>query len=282
MRVLALLLAACSAWAQPEGVRVVRDITYAETPEKKLLLDLYLPEAASSPPPLVVWIHGGAWRGGNKNNCPGPLLARSGLAAACINYRLSHEAIFPAQIHDCKAAVRWLRANGGRYGIDAGRIGAWGASAGGHLAALLGTSGGVADLEGDIGVREGSSRIQAVVDFFGPTDLLQMSQFPSSIDHDAADSPESQLIGGPIQENKERAQRANPIRYISPDDPPFLIVHGDQDMSVPLNQSQLLYGALRRAGVPARLEIIRGAGHGFKDDAPNRMAIEFLKQTLLR
>jgi len=237
------------------------NLVYARAGEYELKLDLYIPPAAVHPP-LVVWIHGGGWRGGSKENMPGAFLLSRGYAVASISYRLSNVAQFPAQIEDCKAAIRWLRAHASQYGYEAARIGVWGASAGGHLAALLGTSGGVKDLETQHGYRDQSSRVQAVVDYYGPTDFTQMSKFPSKMNHDAPDSPEALLLGGPVQQNKDKAARANPITYVTPDDPPFLIVHGDQDPLVPLNQSELLAAALKKAGVPVQLAVIPGGGHG--------------------
>ena len=170
-----------------------KDLIYASTQQKQLALDLYIPDGAPKRP-LVVWIHGGAWRAGSRAKPPALYLTAQGYAVASISYRFSQEAVFPAQIHDCKAAIRWLRANALKYGYDATRIGVWGASAGGHLAALLGTSGGVKGLEGDLGNARESSTVQAVVDFFGPTDLPQMSRFPGTMDHDAPDSPESPRV----------------------------------------------------------------------------------------
>ena len=205
-----------------------------------------------------------------------------GYAVASINYRLSHEAIFPAQIHDCKGAVRWLRAHAGEYGLDPARVGAWGDSAGGHLVALLGTSGDVAELEGTVGGNgEQSSRVQAVCDWFGPTDMLQIGGFPSDIDHNGPDSPEARLFGGPIHEKRDLVTQANPITYIRADAPPFLIVHGDRDPIVPLHQSELLADALRAAGVPVRLITVAGAGHGFDDPLYWRKAAEFFNEILV-
>jgi acetyl esterase/lipase len=247
----------------PAGVKVERNLVYARAGGKDLLLDLYLPEQTRARLPVILWVHGGAWRGGNKERSPAVRQVLRGYAAASIDYRLSQEAVFPAQIEDVKAAVRWLRANARKYRLDPRRIGAWGSSAGGHLVALLGTSGGVKDLEGKLGNPKYSSRVQAVVDFFGPTDLLRIGKFPSSIAHDAPDSPEAQLIGGPIPKNPEKARRASPVTYITKDDPPFLIMHGDRDDTVPLNQSELFYAALKKAGVEAAFEVVRGAGHGF-------------------
>lgn len=245
----------------PPGARVFRDMQYVTNGHPRHKLDLYLP-ASGTNLPLVVWIHGGAWLSGSKQPCPALFLLKDGFAVASINYRLSQHAIFPAQIEDCKAAIRWLRAHAHKYGIDPDRIGVWGASAGGHLAALLGTSGDVAEFDkGDN--PDVSSRVQAVCDWFGPTDLTQISKSPSDVDHDAPESPESRLLGGPVHENKDKAQRANPITYVSKDDPPFLIMHGDKDRLVPLNQSELLAEALKTAGVEVTFHAIKGAGHGF-------------------
>ena len=167
---------------------------------------------------------------------------------ASINYRLSQHAIFPAQIEDCKAAIRWLRANAAKYHLDADRIGVWGASAGGHLVAMLGTTGSVKELEGKGGNLDQSSRVQCVVDWFGPSDLPTMGG-----SHDDPGSPESRLIGGPVQENKEKARKASPLTYVSKDSAPFLIMHGDQDNVVPPGQSELLAEALKKAGVEVTL-----------------------------
>ena len=211
----------------PANVGLIRDLVYGRGGGRDLLLDLYPPQIVEGKAvPVVLWVHGGAWREGSKEKPPALFLTRAGYAVASVNYRLSSEALFPAQIEDVKASVRWLRANAAKYRLDADRIGAWGSSAGGHLVALLGTSGGVAQLEGHGGNAEYSSRVQAVVDFFGPTDLLRMDDFPGKMVHNAPDSPESQLIGGPIQENLDRAAHANPIRYVRKDAPPFLMCTG--------------------------------------------------------
>src|SRR5260221_4919549 len=151
-----------------------------------------------------------------------------GYAVASLNYRLSGEALFPAQIEDCKAAVRWLRAHAKEYSLDPEHFGAWGSSAGGHLVALLGPSGDVKEFEKGPHLDQ-SSRVQAVCDYFGPTDFLQMDAHAipdARLKHDLPNSPESRLIGGPIQENKDKVAKVNPITYVTPDDPPVLIVHG--------------------------------------------------------
>jgi acetyl esterase/lipase len=242
---------------------------YVKNGHERNKLDLYLPEKADGPLPVIVWIHGGAWTGGSKEN-PGQALAfvGKGYAVASIGYRLSQHAIFPAQIEDCKAAIRWLRANARTYNLNPQRIGVWGASAGGHLVALLGTSGGVKELEGNGGNAEQSSCVQAVVDFFGPTDFLQMDAHAvpgARLKHDSPTSPESRLIGGAIQENAEQGKRANPVRYVTKEAPPFLIAHGEQDPLVPWHQSELLYEALKKAEVEVTFQKIPGAGHGGRE-----------------
>jgi len=178
---------------------------------------------------------------------------------ASIDYRFSTDAIFPAQIEDCKAAVRWLRLNADILNLNPQRFGAWGESAGGNLVALLGTTGNVKEF--DVGENlDVPSNVQAVVDYFGPTDFLQMDahRLPGSkYRHNTLKSPESMLIGGPIQELKDRVARANPITYVTKDAPPFLIVHGDRDPHVPHHQSELLEAALKQAGVPVTLYTVK-------------------------
>jgi acetyl esterase/lipase len=211
-------------------------------------------------------LFGGAFRHGSKDSGIDVLVpfARRGYIGASVEYRLSGEAIFPGPVQDCKCAIRFLRANHAALGIDPGRIGACGHSSGGYMATILGVSDGIAELEGSGGWTGSSSAVQAVCDWFGPTDFLRMNAAGSAMDHDAADSPESQFIGGPIQENPELATRANPITYITPERkiPPFLIVHGDQDPLVPFDQSELLAAALASVGADYRLYRVVGGGHG--------------------
>jgi acetyl esterase/lipase len=261
----------------PAGATVYRDIAYVTNGHPRQKLDLYLPKEGRNLP-LIINIHGGAFRIGSKEDGVPVEYVADGYAVASINYRLSQDAVWPAQIEDCKAAVRWLRANAAAYGLDPTRFAAWGASAGGHLAAMLGTAGGVKvyDVGENLGV---SSRVQAVVDYFGPTDFLQMDahRLPNGQVHDPADSPESQLVGGPIQENKDKVARANPITYVDKNAPPFLIVHGDADPLVPHHQSELLAAALRRAGVSVDLYTVMGGGHGrFRDPKVPELIREFL------
>ncbi len=241
----------------PPGVRWLRDLEYVPGGHERQKLDLYLPEMASGPLPVIVWVHGGGWYEGNKDWRRAVPLVPKGYAVANINYRLSQHAVFPAQLEDCKAAVRWLRANAKKYGLDPDHIGAWGTSAGGHLVALLGTTGGVKELEGTGGNLDQSSRVQCVVDWFGPTDLATMGGR-----YDEPDSSVARLIGGPVQKNKEKAAKASPVTYVTKDAAPFLIMHGDQDDVVPLAQSMKLAQALKRAGVEVTFQVYKGSGHG--------------------
>lgn len=223
---------------------------------QELMLDLTVP-ATTEPAPLVVWIHGGGWRRGSRANNRLAWLVERGFAVASIDYRLSGEAPWPAQIHDCKAAIRWLRDNAARYGYDASRIGAGGSSAGGHLAALLGTSGGVEALEGKVGKpSRASSRVQAVYDLFGPADLQAM---PGARGGRGA---LAQLFGAPPSTLPDVVRAASPVTHVSAGDPPFLIAHGTTDRLVPLAQSRALHDRLGKAGIASTLRVMEGAGHG--------------------
>jgi len=266
--------------------RTVRiDIAYQTNGHPRQKLDLYIPKldpTFTSPLPLIIWVHGGAFRMGSKSdNVPTDYIAH-GYAIASINYRLSQHAIFPAQIEDCKSAVRWLRAHAGQYNLDPERFAAWGESAGGHLSAMLGVCGDGSEY--DVGDNLSvSSHVNAVVDFFGPTDFLQMDahRMPEGMVHDTADSPESELVGGPIQEIPDKTARANPITYLTSNAPPFLIIHGDKDPLVPYHQSVLLNNALKSAGVPVTFYTVRNGGHGgFKDPKVASLTRDFLKKNL--
>ena len=265
----------------PEGVTVHRDLAYVVDGHERQKLDLYVRDEGKNLP-LIIWIHGGAWRGGNKTHYVPKAYLNAGYAGASINYRLSQHAIFPAQIEDVKAAVRWLRANAETYRLDPNRFAAWGSSAGGHLVAMLGTAGDVAEFE--VGENlEVSSRVQVVVDYYGPTDFLQMDahRLPDGLVHDAPDSPESKLVGGPIQEHKKRVAKANPITYVSKDDPPFLIIHGDQDKLVPYHQSVLLKDVLEAVEAPVTFYKVEGGGHGwFRDPKVPELTKAFLEKHL--
>ncbi len=262
-----------------KNVNVQRDIAYVTAGHERQKLDLYLPQGAG-PFPLVIWIHGGAWRAGSKENTPAlPLLAQ-GYAIASINYRLSQHAIFPAQINDCKAAIRWLRENAAKNQLDPDRFAVWGSSAGGHLAALVGTSGDVTEMTGLKEKEPTSSRVQAVIDWFGPTDFTKMGG-----KHNDAKSPESILVGGAVQEKLDIVKQANPVTYVSKDDPPFLIMHGADDPAVPHSQSELLDQALDRVGVSSELVILPKTGHGggeFNSPTTRTTISDFLKKSLAK
>jgi acetyl esterase/lipase len=279
---LVILLIASSTFAQhrrgpanfPADMRVMRDVEYARAPgEIPLRLDLYLPKS-DKPLPLVIFVHGGGWRAGDKSSA-GPVMAvlGHGYALASINYRLTDVAPFPAQIHDCKAAVRFLRAHADDFNLDAKHFAAWGSSAGGHLVALLGTSGDVAELEGDLGNSEVSSRVQAVIDCWGPADFFTIGNNPNGT------SATGKLLGGPPAEKKDLARLASPVTHVTPDDPPFLIAHGTRDPLVPVAQGQAMHDALQKANVASEL-ILTDAGHGWAAAPPMDKAIAFLDRHL--
>jgi len=239
-------------------IEVITDVPYVKDGSQAQKLDIIRPkEKLEKPMPVIVWIHGGGWIAGDK----GPdgrfvvPYAKKGYFGVSINYRFSNEAIFPAQIEDCKCAIRFLRAHAKEYNIDPDRIGVWGASAGGHLSALLGTAGDVKELEGKGGWQEFSSRVQAVCDWFGPTDITKMKHLNEA----------KNLVGGDIEKNHDLAVKASPITYVTKDDPPFMILQGAKDNLVPLEQSTLLEKKLKEAGVPVELIIFEGAGHGGPD-----------------
>lgn len=295
---LALLVIFPARAQQPFSLTAVhRNLSYVMNGHARQKLDLYLPSPPAvrtweKPPtggykrnlPLIIWIHGGAWLIGSKDDTVPLDLLAEGYAVASIDYRLSGDAKFPAQIEDCKTAVRWLRANAKRYGLDAERFAAFGESAGGHLAAMLGTTGDTKEF--DVGENlDQSSRVQAVVDFYGASDFLQKdAHFPPNKKRGLAadaNSPESRLIGGAIMENKDKAAKANPITYITKTSAPFLLVHGDADLINPHHQSELLATALKKAHVPAMLYTVKGGGHGdFDDPQIRRLISAFLAKHL--
>lgn len=263
-----------------DTVDVHRDVAYAQVDGKSLTLDIYILKQASKPMPVVIWIHGGGWRQGNKDNPMVLPLVNFGFAVVSINYRLSQEAVFPAQIYDCKAAVRWVRAHAADYGFNPDKIGVAGASAGGHLVALLGTTAQHPELEGQEGNPGVSSRVQAVVDFYGPSNFTEMAGPDVSWKNDYALTVVSQLIGGPVAQNEEKARLASPLFYVNAQASPFYIAHGDQDQTVPLQQSIELNDALKKAGVASTLYIVKGGGHGFNDPAALHGLLAFFQQYL--
>ncbi len=295
-------LSACEA---QEGYSLCRDLQYADYGQNLALgLDLYLPTNAESEfPPVLVYIHGGGWFEGSKGNCPGSTFVQHGYTVACVDYRLATAAcapdtVFPAQMHDIKAAIRWLRQNAGTYGYDADHIGAIGESSGGHLAALLGVSDGAADLEGTANPGA-SSAVQAVVDWYGPVDI---TQGPMVFEDDPCLTNIGELsetyggedipyfywtyawgvfLGGSLTDpiTLEQAARATPLTYVDANDPPFLIMHGEADGMVPIEQSALLADVLQVAGVDVTFIRLPNAGHGYwGPDEP--VLSDFLTPTL--
>ena len=274
MQVNARPAAATRPQAVSGRVTLEKDIVYLVAGDYEVALDIAVPKGLTKPVPAVVHIHGGGFWGGSKSRQQAVRYAEAGFVGVSINYRLSGLAPFPAAVHDCKAAIRWLRANAEKYQIDADHIGVWGTSTGGHLAAIMGTSGGDPYLEGYGGLPthtslrkyrqkeelfEFSSDVQAVVDHFGPTDFLKLGG-----NHTMPTSAESRFLGGQITGLKEQVRRANPITYVDKDDPPILIIHGREDIGVIFNQSELLYAALKKAGAVTKLAPVDNAGHGYR------------------
>lgn len=262
----------------PEDAKVLLDVAYVENGHSQQKLDLYLP--AQPKGPLLVWIHGGGWVGGSKDHPPGLALVKNGIALASVEYRFSQHAIFPAQIEDCKAAIRWLRAHAKEYGYRDDLVAAWGASAGGHLVALLAVSGKMRDF--DVGANlDQSSAIQCGIDWFGPTDLPAYDpNLPTpAVQRENPDSLMAKLVGGPVSEHLELAKRASPITWVTKDAAPLLIMQGTKDELVPVDQSQRFADRLKEAGATVTLDIIEGAGHGgpaFTTQEKLKLILEFL------
>ncbi len=276
-----------------------RDVVYATVNGVPLHLDVYLPDEDlwNTARPVVVWIHGGAWQGGDKADSPIPALPLldEGIAVVSINYRLTRDSrfpnrTFPAQIHDCKGAVRFVRAHADDYGLDSDRLGVWGMSAGGHLAAMLGLTGGKADLEGTVGGNLNFSSTPLVtVDYFGPTELWTQGGF-----HDQASSPDSRFLGhslgdikanwdnpsAPYPELRRRTEAASPVTHVDPSDGPIFIAHGTADDNIPYSQSVTLANALQAAGVEYQFHTVANAGHNL-DAMPHDLARTFLMDHLL-
>jgi len=276
------------------GVRVLSGVPYAALPgARPLELDLYLPPAPG-PAPVAVFLHGGGWRLGSRHSAgpayrgadPTPFeqLAQAGIAVASVDYRLSGEAGWPAQLHDAKAAVRWLRSRAAELGVDPDRIAAWGESAGGHLAELLGL---VADpaLEGGVGLTGPSSAVVAVAAWYAPSDVAAVATDNGADPHDP-DSRETQLLGAPVPSVPDVAAQASPLTHVSPGAPPFLLLHGRADRFVSCRQSERLHDALSEAGAEVELHTYDGADHmwlGSPDSATDALVrtTAFLRHHLI-
>ena len=265
------------------AIRCLKDLPYATANGRVVRLDLFIPDHVPAPRPTILWVRGGGWRSGDKNvENPCEFLAQHGFVAANIEYRGSPEIIAPGNVHDCKAAVRWLRANAGAYGIDPQRIGVYGGSAGGHLVALLATTTGVAELEGDRGHAGVSSQVQAACDYCGPSDLTRIAlpairqQFPLLYDVTA------EYLGGPVDERRELARLVSPLRWVSRTAAPLLIVHGDADSVVPVEESHIFHEALKAAGAVVDLHIVQGGDHSWDQTLTDDRMIAFFRQALAR
>ena len=290
------------------------NVPFATMGGEELFLNLYRPAETTGTLPLIVHVHGGGWKGENTaeqllemqttetlhmqldlhpsgwnagpNKGIWPVLpfwlVNRGYAMASIAYRSSDKALFPAQIEDCKAAIRWLRANAKVFGFDPDRIGICGGSAGGHLVSLLGTIGDASPLNAHEPAPKESCKVRAVCSIAGPSDFLDLIRRHPGETYAFALKLMAELIGGDLQANAEKVRMANPIQYISSDDPPFLLIHGDQDKLVPLSQSEIFHQALQKAGVESTLHVVKGADHIFVSPDADKAMAEFFDEHLKR
>ena len=261
----------------------IADLIYGKVGDRELLLDVYLPTATASPP-LLVWVHGGAWRGGTKDRVMVLDFVNDGYAIASLDFRLSGEGMFPAQAHDIKAAIRFLRAKAESYGYDAENIALLGASSGGHLVSLVGVTNGNKELEGEIGdfVSE-SSDVQAIVSYYGASNLTTILSQSTPHGLNVRKPALDLFIGGQPEDKVELAKQASPVFHIDRSDPPLLLLHGDQDPQMPINQSHELHHAYKQLGLDVAFEVVHGAAHGgpeFVDDQRNSVVLAFLNKHL--
>jgi acetyl esterase/lipase len=254
--------------AKRNGVTALMDQSFAGNENPKQKLDLYLPakRSSSKPLPVVAFIHGGGWVNGDRVGYAAAAIqmARTGdYATAAIGYRLTKEAGWPAQIHDCKAAIRWIRGHAKEHNLDPERIAVWGSSAGGHLSSLLGTSGDVKEMEGGLGPFTSlSSRVQCVVNLCGPEDFSKALMFDKSGAPIVKDDAVMGLLGGTSEEKRAEAAAASPVTHVTKDDPPFITFHGTADQRVAYLHAETIHAALKKAGVPSLLVPIADGGHG--------------------
>jgi len=282
------LFAMLPGWIAAAEVTLQGGISYAGSGTARQVLDLYLPAArtTSAPLPVIVFIHGGGWVGGSRSAgrpVLQPYVASGDYAAVSVGYRLAGESVWPAQVHDCKAAIRWIRAHAGQYGLDPAKIGVMGTSAGGTLATLLGVSGGVADLEGAVGPDRGeSSWVACVVNRFGRINFLAEpeSARSSPAQAGALAGRLRLLFGGTLEEKAELARRASALNHLTADDPPILTVHGTADPLVPYVQAEELAAAAQRAGVSHDLLPMQGFGHGLQSAEEDRRVRAFFDRHL--
>jgi len=270
---ISILLISCYSLAQiperiknifPAGTIMHNNLAYAGDTLKRHKLDIYLPQNAKGNLPLIVWVHGGAWKLNDKFADMGYMkntvssFIEQGYAFASIDYRYSTDAVFPAQIQDCNQAIGWLYANAEKYHIDKSKIALIGFSAGGHLASLLALSNNNNIKQFTNGAKKSSFKIKAVIDFYGPSNFLAL--IPKVEINDPTDAVTS-LLGGTILERPDLAVLASPTTYVDANDPPFLIFHGEKDESVPYTQSVLLNAYLRHVNVKSELTVVPNAPH---------------------
>ena len=256
-----MLLSCLPFLAHSQAAREYKDVVYGEVDGKKLALDLFMPAGVSSPG-LFVWVHGGAWRSGTKEKIP-PEFINKGFAVASLDFRQSTEARFPAPIHDIKAAIRFLRAKSGDYGYKTDRIVIGGNSSGGHLAALVGVTNGDKILEGTIGnYPNESSGVQGIVDYYGASDLMTI--LSQSTPHGlTVREPALKLLLGALPESvPELAKLASPVTHVDHSDPPLLLLHGDQDPQMPINQAHELEGKYQEMNLDVFFDVVHGGAHG--------------------
>ena len=261
-------------------IEITKNLVYAETDNKKLQLDIYKPKNQKEPY-LIVWVHGGAWHSGSKENPPLGLLPY-GYALASVDFRASTEKPFPANVHDIKAAIRFLRANASKYGYKSEKIIIWGGSSGGHLAALVATTNNDSILEGSLGnYTSTSSSVQACLDFYGPTNFLTILNQSNPHGLNVRLPALAILLGKPLEQVTELAKSASPFYQVDATDPPIFIVHGEQDVQVPINQSIELLSAYKSKNLKVQIEFVPNAGHTdpiyYKKDMMEKV-VKFLKE----
>ena len=261
---------------------VHKDLVFATVDGKSLGLDLYLPADVTSPA-LLVWVHGGAWTSGTKAGVPAKLL-QSRMAIASVDFRQSTEARFPAQVHDIKAAIRFLRARAAAYGYRSERLAIAGSSSGAHLAALVGVTNGHPQLEGTVGEHlDRSSSVQAIVSYFGASNLTTILSQSTPHGLKVREPALRRLLGAPPDEARELATLASPVAHVDANDPPLFLLHGDQDPQMPINQSHELEGAYAKIRLDVQLRVVHGAAHGgemFYSPESLDPVLAFLKRTI--
>lgn len=279
---LAAVLVFATALVGTQSSRDRRDVVYATVDGKTLALDLYMP-AGVEQPPLLVWVHGGAWTTGTKAQVS-KVFVEHGVATASVDFRQSTDARFPAQVHDIKAAIRFLRAKAGEYGYRTDRIAIAGSSSGGHLAALVGVTNGHPALEGTVGTDlKQSSSVEAILDYYGASNLRTILAQSTPFGLGVREPALQRLLGALPDKVPELATLASPVTHVDRGDPPLLLLHGDQDPQMPINQAHELQGAYEKLGLDVAFDVVHGAAHGgnaFLEGEHLERALAFLRRTI--